>query len=283
MKGIAWLIARDSSVHDIIFKIGRYNGTPALSYLALWTLIKLTLPYAAMSYLSVALVCCAAAVFLRFRAISSGAEGFVHPRLFSCLSIRNRREELCFQCAVAVVGCEQALTICRSRLGFRAFLLPALLFVTAAAMAVIQARRAPDCSFVMEPTSQFFVIREIAHTLVVALATYRLAREAGHAALVLALCGVPAAFATIVNAQARHTGLVYLSWKFVMWISWPALRKLTYKDCRIVLVTFMFILIVQFYDALAAWMLDVAPVFANRSTSEAGMRRLRGIYDPAIF
>jgi hypothetical protein len=245
-----------------------------------------------MSYLSVGLASCAAAVFLRFAPFrlalrilfifgyfpayqySVIARSYVFNVLLlgiaASLFARRLSKPLryCFVLAVlantnaygflaaCVLGAELGWTVWRSQGCRRRFLLPGLMFVTAAGVAVVQARRAPDCSFVMEPYSQFSVIREITYSLVVALGTYRLAREAGHSALLLAMCGVPAAFAIIIYAQAHHTGLIYLSWIFVMWVSWSALPRLSDKDRRIVLIIFMFMLSLQFYDGLAAWMLD---------------------------
>lgn len=308
-EGHAWLIARDSSLHDMIFEVGRYNGTPALWYVTLWSLVKLKLPYVAMSYLSVALASCAAAFFLRFAPFppvlrvlsifgyfpayqySVVARSYVFNVLllwvaaFLFQSRLIRPLAYCFVLvilantnaygfiAAVVLFSEFVLMNLRSRPDVKKLVLPVSLFVIAATMAVLQARRAPDSSFVLESYSQFSVMREIASSLVFALAVFRLVRTAGHAALLTALCGAQAGFALVIYAQAHHTGLIYLSWMFAVWVSWPALPRLSDKDRRIVLVTFTLILCLQLYDTMAAWMLDFRYPYSAAPAAATQLRR----------
>lgn len=305
----AWLIARDSSLRDIFFNIGRYNGTPVLWYVALWVLIKLKLPYVVMSYFSVALASCAAAVFLRFAPFpvalrilfifgyfpayqySIIARSYVLNVLFFVLAaslFSTRLSKPWRYCLVlaamananaygfisaTVVLLEFASVAWRSRPRIRRFLLPVLFAATAGAMAIISARCAPDSGFGMGSVSQFAVMREVAWLLVLCVATFPLAREAGHAALLTAMCGAPAAFAIIIYAQVHHTGLIYLAWIFVMWVSWPALPMLSDKDRRIVLITIMFMLSLQLYDGLAAWMLDIRYPYSSAPAAAAKLHQ----------
>jgi hypothetical protein len=48
----AWLIARDSSLYDLLFRRLHYEGAPALWPLLLWMVARLHLPYAAINWLS---------------------------------------------------------------------------------------------------------------------------------------------------------------------------------------------------------------------------------------
>lgn len=72
----AWLLARDSSLSDLLANRLRYEGHPCLWYLALRLPIGFGLPYAAMNWLSAAFSVMGAIVFWRYAPL---------PRLFRIL------------------------------------------------------------------------------------------------------------------------------------------------------------------------------------------------------
>ena len=61
----AWLIARDSTLWDLVARQVRYEGTPALWHVLLWGLIRLGLPYGALWMVSGAFALGGATVVLR--------------------------------------------------------------------------------------------------------------------------------------------------------------------------------------------------------------------------
>jgi hypothetical protein len=62
----AWLLARDNSLYDLLFRRMHYEGGPGLWPLILWAAIRMHLPYAAISYLSSAPALAGVLVWLRF-------------------------------------------------------------------------------------------------------------------------------------------------------------------------------------------------------------------------
>ena len=72
----AWLIARDSSLHELLFRRLHYEGAPALWPLILWIAIRLHLPYTAIGWLSGALALPGIYLLLRYSPF---------PRLFRWL------------------------------------------------------------------------------------------------------------------------------------------------------------------------------------------------------
>ncbi len=72
----SWLLARDNSLHDLLFLRLHYEGAPALWPLLLWCAIRLHLPYAGLNWLSAALALPGIFLLLRFSPF---------PRLFRWL------------------------------------------------------------------------------------------------------------------------------------------------------------------------------------------------------
>jgi len=58
-----------------------------------------------------------------------------------------------------------------------------------------------------------------------------------------------------------------------MWVSWSELPRLSDKDRRIVLVTFIFILSLQLYDSLAAWTLDFRYPYSSAPAAAAKLHQ----------
>lgn len=62
----AWLLARDSSLQDLLFKYMRYEGSPALWHLILTVPAKLGLPYITMNIISALLAAMSVYLFLNY-------------------------------------------------------------------------------------------------------------------------------------------------------------------------------------------------------------------------
>ncbi len=72
----AWLIARDSSLGDMLTHRLRYEGAPPLWHLILWVLTRLHVPFMALNWVAAAFAVAGMAVFLRYAPL---------PRLFRVL------------------------------------------------------------------------------------------------------------------------------------------------------------------------------------------------------
>ncbi len=72
----AWLIARDSSLGDMLTHRLRYEGAPPLWHLILWFLTRMHVPFMAMNWVAAAFAVSGMAVFLRYAPL---------PRLFRIL------------------------------------------------------------------------------------------------------------------------------------------------------------------------------------------------------
>ena len=72
----AWLIARDSSLGDMLTHRLRYEGAPPLWHLLLWVLTRLHVPFMALNWVSAVFAVAGMAVFLRYAPL---------PRLFRIL------------------------------------------------------------------------------------------------------------------------------------------------------------------------------------------------------
>ncbi len=62
----AWLIARDSSLGEMLTRWLRYEGAPPLWHLILWVLTRLHVPFMAMNWVTALFAICGIAVFLRY-------------------------------------------------------------------------------------------------------------------------------------------------------------------------------------------------------------------------
>jgi hypothetical protein len=62
----SWLIARDSSLHDLLFRRLHYEGAPALWPLLLWMIARLHLPYSSINWLSGCFALAGVFLLLRF-------------------------------------------------------------------------------------------------------------------------------------------------------------------------------------------------------------------------
>jgi hypothetical protein len=78
----------------------------------------------------------------------------------------------------------------------------------------------------------------------------------------ISVCGAPLAFQALKHFSVHHAGLIYLSWVFGVWISWPALSKLSIPYRRAVVLAIAFVFIVHGYDALAAWRTDLSAPYS---------------------
>lgn len=311
----AWLIARDSSPFDILFRRMRYEGTPALWHFILWGLIKVKLPYSAANYVSVMLASLAAGIFLRFAPFpptlrvlfifgyfpayqySIVARSYVlnvllviiaatlYPHRLSrawryCLVLAALANANAYGFIFAAIVFGEFFWSVWQRRTMRQFVAPALMFLAGAGFAVVQAAPAPDVSFaaprssspviavlssLVQPTlafiqlgsSSFLLPFGILLSIVAVAVTAHLAWKAGHLGLVIALCGAPIFFGALKYRSVWHAGMIYVSWIFVMWQSWPTVSKLSLVTRRLVVVTLTIVFLFQCYDALAAWRLDL--------------------------
>jgi hypothetical protein len=62
----AWLIARDSSLHDLLLRRLHYEGAPPLWHLLLWVAARLHLPYTGINWLGAAFAIAGVYLLLRF-------------------------------------------------------------------------------------------------------------------------------------------------------------------------------------------------------------------------
>jgi hypothetical protein len=60
----AWLLARDNSLWSLVAHAVRYEGSPGLWHALLWALIRLGVPYTALTFISVAAACLGAWIVL---------------------------------------------------------------------------------------------------------------------------------------------------------------------------------------------------------------------------
>ena len=309
----AWLIARDNSLFDVIFRRMHYEGTPALWHFLLWLLIKLRLPYIAMNYLSVAVASVSAAIFLRFAPFPLGLRvlfifGYfpayqysivarsyvlnllliiiaaslfpnrVRRPLAYCLVLTTLANTNAYGFLAAVVLFADMLWASWKGSQIREAVLPGAVFALGIIVAVIQAMPASNIEMVNDLSApmaiglfDYTLLWELGSVSLLILATFRLASEAQRGFLMLSLCLTAGVFATAVYSSVYHPGLIYLLWMFVMWISWDALPRLKERDRPFVLLTMTLAFTAQFYDALAAGMLDVRYQYSPAPAAAAAL------------
>jgi hypothetical protein len=314
----AWLIARDNSLFEMLFRRLHYEGIPGLWYVLLWPLARFGAPYWTMSYLSALLASVSAGLVLIFApfpvwlrvlfvfgyfpayqyavvarsyslhllliilaAILYSTRGSKPLRF--CLILAALANTSVFGFLVAgLLFADFALMAWRSRWTFtKRFAVSAVFFVIASLLAIVQAAPARDVAIKanhdMKPgTVNAFAIFQIERafveigspisvrsTLPLVLSVAILAVGLGLTAkakkltLTILLCGLPLAFQALQYASPWHAGLIYLSWVFGIWISWPALSKLSARHRRDIVLTIALLFVVHVYDALAAWRSDL--------------------------
>ncbi len=314
----AWLIARDNSLFEMLFRRLHYEGTPGLWHVLLWLLVRLGAPYQTMSYLSVLLASMSAAlvlflapfpVWLRvlfvfgyypayqyavvarsyclnvllviLAAILYSTQGSKPLRY--CLILAALANTNVFGFLVAwVLFAEFTSLAWRSRLTFaKRFVIPACIFVIASLLAVAQASPARDvwipgmlektpggvlATITIQTVHAFVEIASptlprimmgLAVSVGILAVGLGLAARAKKLRLTTLLCGAPLAFQAFKYFAPWHAGLIYLSWVFGLWISWPALKELSVRYRRTVIFTIAFVFAFHAYDALAAWRLDM--------------------------
>ncbi len=314
----AWLIARDNSLFEMLFRRLHYEGTPGLWHVLLWPLARLGAPYRTMSYLSALLASVSAGLVLYFApfpvwlrvlfvfgyypayqyAVIARSYGLhllliiLAAILYStrglkplryCLILAALANTSVFGFLVAwVLFAEFALMSWRSRWAFtKRFALPAFIFVIASLVAIAQAAPARDVAIpgyqdttpggiiatvifqivrafveVGFPTTASLMMGAVLSGGILAVGL-GLAAKAKKLPLAILLCGAPLAFQALKAVSSWHAGLIYLSWVFAIWISWPALDKLRARNRRAVVLTLALVFGVHFYDALAAWRSDL--------------------------
>jgi hypothetical protein len=314
----AWLIARDNSLFEMLFRRLHYEGTPGLWHLLLWPLARFGAPYWTMSYLSALIASVSAGLILIFApfpvwlrvlfvfgyypayqyavvarsynlnllliilaAVLYPTQGSKPLRY--CLALAALANTNVFGFLVAgVLFAEYALMAWRSRRVFsKRFAIPAVFFVIASLLAVAQAAPARDAALqanhdmtpgTVSATADTQIVRafveigspiSIGPMMPLMLSAGILAGGLGLAArakkltLTILVCGAPLAFQALRYASPWHAGLIYLSWVFGVWISWPALYKLSVRNQRNVVLMIALVFIVHVYDALAAWRSDL--------------------------
>ena len=326
----AWLLARDSSFFEMLFRRMHYEGSPALWHGMLWALVRLGAPFGSMSYLS-ALLASLSALLVLFAApfppwlrglfvfgyypayqyaVVARSYGLnvllvtlaaiLYPTRESkplryCLILAALANANAFGFVVAVVlFLDFALTSWkfRSTRG-KHYLISGIVFGIAAILAVAQASPAADVSFppyhlitaggvvttiVVQivrafvefpvPTPARMMISTILSAGIV-LVGFSLAARAKKLLLAISVCAAPLAFEAVKHFSAYHAGLIYLSWVFGIWISWPRVAGLSVRFRRTVIITTALIFAIHAYDTLAAWRTELnAPYSAGPQAAE---------------
>ena len=312
----AWLIARDNSLFEMLFRRLHYEGTPGLWHVLLWPLARFGAPYRTMSYLSALLASVSAGLILIFAPFpvwlrvlfvfgyypayqyAVVARSYclnvllmvLAATLYStrdskplryCLILAALANTNLFGFLVAgVLFAEFTLMAWRSRWALtKRFGIPASFFVIASLLAVAQAAPARDVliagyddairrsviattqiarAFVEfgPPIDNGFTMPIVLSAGILAVGL-GLAAKAKKLALMIFVCGAPLAFQA-VKYSPWLAGLIYLSWVFGVWISWPALSKLSARYRRAVVLMVASLFVLHAYDALAAWRLDLS-------------------------
>jgi hypothetical protein len=312
----AWLIARDNSLFEMLFRRLHYEGTPGLWHLLLWPLARFGAPYRTMSYLSALLASVSAGLVLIFAPFPVWLRvlfvfGYYPAYQYAvvarsyCLNVllvvlaailySTRDSKPLRYCLIlaalantnvfgflvaGVLFAEFTLMAWRSRWAFtKRFGIPASFFVIASLLAVAQAAPARDVLIAgyndMIPRS-VIAITQIVRAFVevgppiatgltmpivlsagILAAGLALAAKAKKLTLTILVCAAPLAFQAL-KYSPWHAGLIYLSWVFGVWISWPALSKLSPRYRRDVVLTIALLFVLHGYDALAAWRLDLS-------------------------
>jgi hypothetical protein len=326
----AWLIARDSSLFEMLFKRMSYEGSPGLWHLMLWLLIRVGLPFRAISYLTVALASISAAVILRYAPFPPLIRvlfifGYFPAYQYSILArsyvlnlllipliahvFPSRRSKPLSYCLVlaalananaqgflfaAVLFGELVYWLWRARPQIRTYVVPLIAFTLSAAFAALQAYPAKDTyrpELAVLPSD--IITRLILHigwgfvelghptgvpkwvvgvlwaSLLLAI-TMTLPKKAGTLAITSILITTLLAFGSIVYSGLWHAGVTYLAWVFALWISWPAINKLSRSRRRMILAAIVFIFSLQVYETIDSWQRDIrksycgAPMAARR-------------------
>jgi hypothetical protein len=186
-----------------------------------------------------------------------------------------------------VLFADFALLAWRSRSAFtKRLVIPEIIFVIASLLAVAQSAPAGDISFppyhritaggviptvivqivrafveFRSPTAIRMMMAAGLSTIVLAVG-FGLAARAKKLTLAVSVCAAPLAFQALKHFSAYHAGLIYLSWVFGIWISWPALSKLSVRSRRAVVLTTAFVFLVHGYDTLAAWRTDLSAPYS---------------------
>ena len=315
----AWLIARDNSPFEILFRRMRYEGSPGLWHLLLWVLVRSGAPFRAMSYLSALLASVTAGLILLFApfpvwlrvlfvfgyfpayqyAVVARSYGLnlllltlaailyssrcSHPVRYGLILAALANTNVFGFLAAGVIFLDCAFSMSRSLMASKkSNAMGALIFVVASLLAIVQALPARDVSFPRpHKTTAVSVISTAIGQIsrgfvefgpatpnkmmigfllsVGALAVgFRLAAKGKKLALSISLCAVPLAFQALKYCSPWHAGLIYLSWVFGLWVSWATFDDLRVRFQRVVVLTIAFVFVVQGYDALAAWRLDLS-------------------------
>ncbi len=326
----SWLLARDCSFFEMLFRRMHYEGSPALWHGILWALVRIGAPFRSLSYLSALLASLSALLVLYFAPFPAWLRGLfvfgyypayqyaVVARSY-CLNVllvalaaifyptrESKPQRYClilaalananaFGFVVAVVlFLEFALTAWKSRATpAKQYLIAGIIFAVAALLAVAQASPAADVSF---PPYHRITLAGVVTTLVVQIVRafvefpattparmmialllsagvvaigFSLAARAKKLLLAISVCAAPLAFEAFKHFSAYHAGLIYLSWVFGLWISWPAVATLSVRFRRSVIIATAFIFAIHAYDTLAAWRTDLtAPYSAGPQAAE---------------
>ena len=237
----AWLIARDSSFFDILFRRMHYEGTPALWHILLWVLVKLGFPFVATSYLSVALASIGAAIFLRCAPFPLGLRvlfifGYfpafqysviarsyslsfplimLAAALFPSRTIKSQwycvtlaalanTNALSFLIAGAVF-CEFLWAIWRLHAWSRKHYWPIAIFLAAVGLAVVQAIPAKDVRL-SEPWFSLTIVKRLAIEILVSFAQFHTPHNLAGGILVLSQLLLSIGVLTLTLYLARRAG-----------------------------------------------------------------------------
>jgi hypothetical protein len=332
----AWLLARDSSLGELLLERVRYEGSPGLWHALLWVLMRIGLPFAALPLISTACALAGAALILwrspfpvALRVALLGSYVFAYqfaivarsyaldlvlvPALAALFARRTERPfayalliGLLANCnaysflAAAVLGCDFAVALIRVR---RARAVAPLSLAAAAGLFALFCAWPPANAAFLSADSKpsplilglFFVAEAfidrlwpwsgthppaLAHlhgfvlSLGIAAPSVLLFARARTWPLAGALLGVLIAFSAFVYSQAWHSGLLFLAWVFMLWVSWPT----SGTDLkRLVATTAVALCLFQTIEAAATGLADVARPYSGAPAAAAALAEWRGL------
>jgi hypothetical protein len=92
-----------------------------------------------------------------------------------------------------------------------------------------------------------------------------------------------AVFCVVEYANAWHSGIIYLAWIFVLWISWHAIDALSPRKRASVFASVALLSLLQVGDTFAAWIRDVEAPYSSGSAVAAELARFRQSHPDAVI
>lgn len=321
----AWLLARDSSLFQLLADRVRYEGTPGLWHLLLWLLIRIGLPFDHLYVVSAVCALAGAALLLwkspfptplRLLLVASYFFAYqfsivarsyaldlvlipalaykfarrtdrpvIYGALVGLLANSNAHSFI----LAGILGAEWLFALIRMQrighawrglvvafaLGFLALLVawPAAdnafrnpgfrAWPVLASLIFIGEAFADRLTF--WSSSEPLILERIYAAIVsllLLLPSFLLFLRAGTLPLVLATIGGLTGFSVLIYAMPWHSGILFLSWIFSLWIAWPALQASPALK-RAVLITSTVVATVQATEATRAGLWDIHHIYSG--------------------